>query len=73
MNDTLSIREGLLVLLVESRPLDATNVLALMRNGEAAIRAYVGPGIDLDLQRSVETVDDLLIGASRNGAVDLFA
>lgn len=78
--DNLSIREGLLAVLIDSGraddsrgQLDGAHVVRLLRNAEAAVRQHVGRGIDLNMPRPVDTVDDVIISASHNGRVDLFA
>ena len=70
--DNLSITEGLYILAADES--DATNIVAKVRRGQARVMEYTGGRAEaLHTVRTADEVDDILIMASRNGAVDLFA
>lgn len=72
MTETLSLHEALMISLIDSREVDSSNVVILMRRGEAKITGVWGP-LDFALQRDADEVDSILISASGNGRDDLFA
>jgi len=79
--DTITINEGLLVMLAGRDGIDGTNAIELMRRAQdrLGLVRLLGRGYEgetemefLNKLRPMEEVDDILIAVTRNGRVDLF-
>ena len=68
----ISINEALLAELVERPGIDASNVIEHMRAAQKRIRTYYRRNT-LDTRLPLDEVDAVVIGASANGHIDLFA
>lgn len=74
--DRLTLNEGILICLVEERSVDGGNVVHLMRKARSRVLDEVarrGMPLTLDREMDGDEVDSVLIMATRNGAIDLFA
>ena len=76
--DKLSLTEALVAMLVEQDGVDATNAVRALRKAQANIMTNLNVNEDgrmnfLHKQRSTDDVDNMIITATRNGMLDLFA
>lgn len=74
MDTDLSITEALIINLVDQDNVDATNVVTKLRTAQGLIQNTMGiDTADLHALHSEAYIDDLIIWATRNGAVDIFS
>lgn len=75
--ESMSITEALVAGLFDQDGVDSSNAVQILRNAQRNIQSQVARydglfGIDLDAQRSLDEIDDILILASANGAVNYY-
>lgn len=71
--DNITLTEALVALLVERDDTDATNAIQRLRIAQERVALVIHGSVHLDLSMPVDDVDDILIHATRNGAIDIFA
>lgn len=74
MDAKLTIMETLYSIAAAQDGVDETNIIFAVRKAQKAVLAYTGqPGWSLFIARPQDEVDDILIMATQNGKVDIFA
>lgn len=72
--DWITYTEALVTMLVDRDDVDATNIVAKLRKGQAVLQDQFGVGdVALNSQQPAEEVDNLLTAATLNGNRDIFA
>ncbi|QGJ92688.1 hypothetical protein QDA04_gp18 [Microbacterium phage Megan] len=71
--DTLTLTEALVAMLVERDDTDATNAIQRLRIAQERVALVIHGDMHLDMPLDGDEADSIIIHATRNGHVDIFA